>query len=141
MHTVWKNKKFSLTKEKFRQINSLVIYLVKRLFSRNFCQKYLRENFCNFHTLWCITMWTLLRFSFAHFCKIFVKVTFLLKKLLKSCFDEIFFGETKYYFIFPHSIVCIQHHTFSKIFRRINSGNHIDKNVTFTKFLPKHIWK
>ena len=50
-YTVWKNEKFSLTKEKFRQINSLVIYLVKPLLSRNFCQKYVRENFRNFHTV------------------------------------------------------------------------------------------
>ena len=48
-NTVWKNENFSLTKEKFRQINSLVIYLVKPLLSRNFCQKYVRENFRNFH--------------------------------------------------------------------------------------------
>ena len=38
----------------FREINSFVIYLVKTLFSRNFCQKYVRENFHNFHTV-CIT--------------------------------------------------------------------------------------
>ena len=35
-HTVWKNDKFSLTKKTFRQINSLVTYLVKPLLSRNF---------------------------------------------------------------------------------------------------------
>ena len=35
----------------FRQINSLVTYLVKPLFSRNFCQKCVRENFRNFHTV------------------------------------------------------------------------------------------
>ena len=29
MHTVWKNEKFSLTEKIFRQINSLVTYLVK----------------------------------------------------------------------------------------------------------------
>ena len=34
-----KNDKFSLTDKKFRQINSLVISLVKTLLSRNFCQK------------------------------------------------------------------------------------------------------
>ena len=33
------------------QINSLVTYLVKPLLSRNFCQKCLRENFRNFHTV------------------------------------------------------------------------------------------
>ena len=48
---MWKNEKFSLTEKKFRQINYLVISLVKPLLSRNFCQKSVRENFCNFHTM------------------------------------------------------------------------------------------
>ena len=47
--TVWKNEKISLTEKKFRQINYLVISLLKPLFSRNICEKR-RENFCNFHT-------------------------------------------------------------------------------------------
>ena len=45
--TVWKNVKTRnslLQKKKFREINSLVI-------SRNFCQKSVRENFRNFHTV------------------------------------------------------------------------------------------
>ena len=46
---VWINEKFSLTK-KFRQINNLVISLVKPLLSRNFCEKIVRENF---HTAHC----------------------------------------------------------------------------------------
>ena len=50
-NTVWKNKKFSLTKKIFRQINSLVTYLVKLLLSRIFCQKCVRENSHNFHTV------------------------------------------------------------------------------------------
>ena len=41
-------QKFSLTKKIFRQINSLVNYLVKPLLSQNFCQKYVNENFRNF---------------------------------------------------------------------------------------------
>ena len=83
--TVWKNETFSLTTKIFRQINSLVTYLVhistictaqcektrhslslkkkirqinylvislvKPLISRNFCEKSVRENFCNFHTV------------------------------------------------------------------------------------------
>ena len=49
--TVWKNKKFFLTKKIFRQINSLVTYLVKPSLSRNFCQKCVRENSRNFHTV------------------------------------------------------------------------------------------
>ena len=42
-----------LTEIYFRQTNSLVIYLVNASLSRNFCQKRVRVNFCNFHTLLC----------------------------------------------------------------------------------------
>ena len=46
-------EKFSLTKTIFRQINFLVISLVKLLLSRNFCEKCVRLNRSNFHTvLW-----------------------------------------------------------------------------------------
>ena len=48
---MWKNEKFFLTKKIFRQINSLVTYLVKLLLSRNFYQNCVRENFRNFHTV------------------------------------------------------------------------------------------
>ena len=48
--TLWKNEEFSL-QFFFRQINSLVTYLVKPLLSRNFCQKCVRENSRNFHTV------------------------------------------------------------------------------------------
>ena len=48
---VWKNAKFTLTENLFRQINSLVLSLVKALFSRNFCQKCMRESSRNFHTV------------------------------------------------------------------------------------------
>ena len=51
LFTVWKNRKFSLTDKNFRQINYLVISLVKPLLLRNFCEKIVREYFCNFHTV------------------------------------------------------------------------------------------
>ena len=47
-------KKFSLTKEIFREINSLVTYLVNLLLSRNFCQKCVKE-ISVISTLW--KMW------------------------------------------------------------------------------------
>ena len=56
-HSVWKNKKFSLTKKIFRQINSLVISLLKTLLSQIFCQKSVRENFRNFHTVVRVVGW------------------------------------------------------------------------------------
>ena len=49
-----------VTKEKFRQINSLVFSIVKTLLSRNFCQRSVSVNFnfCNFHTvLWKPKLW------------------------------------------------------------------------------------
>ena len=61
LNTVWKNEKFSLTKKILRQINSLVTYLVKPILSRNFCQKCVRENSRNFHTV--LTVWQLQNFS------------------------------------------------------------------------------
>ena len=42
-------RKFSLTEKKFRQINFLVISLIKPLLSRNFWEKSVRENLWNFH--------------------------------------------------------------------------------------------
>ena len=51
---LWQKGKFSLTEKIFRQINSLVICLVKTLLSRNFfCQKSVRLMFHNFHTVQC----------------------------------------------------------------------------------------
>ena len=49
--TVWKCEKFGLIEKIFRQINSLVICLVKPLLSRNFCRKSVRLKFYNFHTV------------------------------------------------------------------------------------------
>ena len=51
-HTVWKNKKFTITEKIFRQINYSAVSLVKPLLSRNFCQKSVTAiNFRNFHTV------------------------------------------------------------------------------------------
>ena len=49
-------KKILSPRKKFRQIDYLVISLVKPLISRNFCQKSLRVNFRNFHTV-CFTLY------------------------------------------------------------------------------------
>ena len=48
---MWKNEKFTLTEEKFRQINYLVLSLLKQLLSRVFFwQKCVKVNSRNFHT-------------------------------------------------------------------------------------------
>ena len=60
--TVWKNAKFTLIEEIFRKINSLVISLVKTLISRKICQKRVRVNFYNFHTV-STTVWKFKKIS------------------------------------------------------------------------------
>ena len=45
---LWKKRELHSHRKKFRQIY-LVFSLVKLLLSRNFCEKSVRENFCNFH--------------------------------------------------------------------------------------------
>ena len=51
---MWKNEKFTLTEKNFvKSTTYLVISLVKPLVSRNFCQKLVRVNFRNFHTVLC----------------------------------------------------------------------------------------
>ena len=49
--TVWKNEKFGLTEKIFRQIDSLVMFFLKALLSRNFCQKCVRLDCSNFHSV------------------------------------------------------------------------------------------
>ena len=53
-----------LTKGIFRQINSLVTYLVKPLLSRNLCHNTWEKNFHNFHI---VLLWELLIFFDHHF--------------------------------------------------------------------------
>ena len=83
--TLWKLRKFTLTEKKFRQITYLVISLVKLLLSRNFCQKCVRVNSRNFHT---VQEW-LFRIGSLYFCCEFVS-SFIFQKLC-TYFDEIIF--------------------------------------------------
>ena len=48
---VWKNEKFSLAENFFREINSYVTSLVELLLSRNFWQKSVKEDYRNFYTM------------------------------------------------------------------------------------------
>ena len=59
-------------RKKIRQINYLEISLVKTLLSRNFCQKWVRVNFRNFHTV----LWESYSNSFS------VKLTFFWRILM-----------------------------------------------------------
>ena len=85
LNTLWKLRKFTLTEKIFRQITYLVISLVKLLLSRNFCQKCVRVNSRNFHT---VQEW-LFRIGSLYFCCEFVS-SFIFQKLC-TYFDEIIF--------------------------------------------------
>ena len=70
------------------------------------------------------------------FEKNFVKVTFLLKKILQSWFDEIFLGDSKF-FIFPHCTVHWQKNT-----RQINYFViSIVKTLLSRNFWQKNVWE
>ena len=100
----------SLTDKIIRQSNSEVISLAKSLLSRNFGEKSARERISAISTLW--VWWK--KQKFTAFWNIFREmnyqlysrlITLLLKKLLNSWFDEIFFGEGKF-LTFPYCAVC-----------------------------------
>ena len=78
-HSALKNKKISLTKKIFRQINSLV----KMLLSRNFCQKHVRQNCSNFHTAGWSEERNLLQFSVTHFWQKFHENNGFTKEITK----------------------------------------------------------
>ena len=150
---MWKNEKFGLTEKIFRQINSLVICIVKTLLSRKFCQKSVRLNFYNFHTVNSAQCGNYGNSLSRIFGKNFVKVKILLNKLLKSWFDEIFFRWER---ISRFSTLCTmkcrlsfslfqttgwRNEKFSLTKKNISSNQLFStlfsKTVNFTKFLPK----
>ena len=75
---MWKNEKFTLTKKIFRQINYFAISLVNALLSRNFCQKSVRVNFCNFHTVYLQPSFILKKLTFWRFVRTSVKLNSIL---------------------------------------------------------------
>ena len=113
-------------KEIFRQINSFVIYVVKPLLSRNFCQKCVTKNSRNIVTL-------LQKFTLTE--KIFRQMTLVISF---TCFHEIIL---KWYKNFVNSTL----HSVEKreiySHRKNISSNQLfrdffSKCVAFTKFLP-----
>ena len=62
-NVVWENETFTFAKKIFRQINSLAIYLVKPLLSRNLCQKCVRVNSRNIYTV-ISYLWTVKKLRF-----------------------------------------------------------------------------
>ena len=48
---MWKNEKFTFTEKLSHQMSYKVSFVIKTLFSRNFCQKSVKVNFPNFHTV------------------------------------------------------------------------------------------
>ena len=73
---VWNIEKLILNEKIFCQIKSLV----KMLLSRNFCQKYVRENFRNFHTV----SVKLRNFSLTHFWQKFREFNVFTKEITKE---------------------------------------------------------
>ena len=106
---LWKFRKFSLTETIFREINSVVTYLVKLLLSRKFCQKSVKENFRNFHIVHHSSVEITGILSRAFLKKKSVKVTVLLNKLLKSYLTKKMFGEREF-IVFPQCvhILCVR---------------------------------
>ena len=95
-HSVEKWKKFSHWK-KFRQINYLAIALVKPLLSLNFCQKCVRMNFRNFHS---VTLWRVTTLKLHNFlCHCVLKSTFSLIYHGVNWFHEIFYIAVNFCFI------------------------------------------
>ena len=73
--TVWKKAKFSHTEKKIRQINYIVIC----------CEKRVRENFCNFHT---VQLWKNQKFTLTE--KIFRQINYLVISLVNLLFSRMF---------------------------------------------------
>ena len=93
-NTLWSLRNFCITWNLFREINYIVNSLLKKLFSRKFFKKSWYKNFVN------STVCTMCRNLLSH---IFAKETVSLKKLQKSCFNEIF--SVRVNFSFVHTTV------------------------------------
>ena len=82
------------------------------------------------------TLWKLRKFTLTIVCKNFVKVTFLLKKLPNSWFDEFFFGESKYlWFPVCEAQCCKRNFSSISIFFVKPSYKILIKKVSFTEIL------
>ena len=91
--TLWKNEKFTLTKVFFRKINSLVIYLVNALLSRNFSS--VRVNFSFFHSVvwWFQKFFPTWRFFSSNRYTLYSINLYLVKKLVWRNFCKKIVGE------------------------------------------------
>ena len=70
--------------KKIRQINYVVISFVNPLLSRNFCEKSVRVNFRNFHTV----VWKNAKFTLTE--KIFRQINSLVMSLVETMFSRNF---------------------------------------------------
>ena len=86
--TVWKSEKFSHWKK--NSSNQLLYFvipsIVKPLLSRNFCEKRVKENFCNFHNVMCnLGAGILFTFFSSNYFR-FISTTFILRYFLSNEF-------------------------------------------------------
>ena len=119
-HTVWKNKKFSLTEKIFREINSCVNSLVKLLLSRNF------------------TVWKLPKFTLSAFWQKFRESNNFTKEVTKELISRNIFWWERFCLCTLWSTVCkFKNFTDTKILREINLCNFkVAKNGYFDLFRP-----
>ena len=90
VHTQCGNFENSLSPKKFfREIKSLVTYLVKPLLSRNFRQKSVRENLRNFHTVY-YELSIIIYSPRIHSCHYILLPSFLSYSYLFICFCFVF---------------------------------------------------
>ena len=133
---VWKNDKFSLTEKKIRQINYLVISLVKPLLSRKFCKKSVREIHCNYiHSVEKCKIYS--RLTEKKFRQINYLVISLVKTLLSRNFCKRSLTVN-----FPHTCIVEKREILSHW--KKNSSNQLfsdffSKTIAFTKFLRKSV--
>ena len=128
-YALWKNEKFSLTGKINRQINSLVFWSIKTLFSRNFCQKSVRLNFRNFHTV-CVEKREIL----SHWKK-FRQINYLVISLLKPLFSRNFCEKcVRENFCNFHSVGPtlwkLRKFTLTKFWQKFRESNGFTKEIT-----------
>ena len=128
---MWSLQNFCITWKLFREINFIVKLFNKEVTFTKIFQKTVIQKFCKLHTVLCVLKTEI----YSHFFgKNFVKATFLLKTLLNSWFDEIFFSLARVKFSFFH--------TFCEMHREIHCHAKFSSNQFAVKFFSKTlIWR
>ena len=129
-----KNENFTLTEKKFRQITYLVLFIVKTLLSRNFCQKCETKSQqfpnCGVEKWEILSHWKKIS-SNQLFSNFFSKTIVFTKFLRKKCERE--------FLQFPH---CAMWNSISlKKIRQINSYQILSWKRYFHEIFAKKVWE